>query len=227
MTTTTSPAATIRPGDRPSSPAAAWTPLGRAAAATALAAGGALWLAGDLVGFGHSGVNRGGYIQAHPGLAGAGVVADMLGTALLFFALPVWLLLARQRSPRLAWTGAIMGTFGMAAQAVIHGVDISDYLVARSGTVDYAAFHHATDSGSGLPVVVFMVMFLTGAFVGTAIAMVALWRAGTLPRPALLLWIAFLVVNLVSVPMPTTVLAFPALAWMGFAIARSGARGLR
>jgi hypothetical protein len=41
------------------------------------------------------------------------------------------------------------------------------------------------------------------------------------------LWIAFLAVNLLDVPMPTTVLAVASLAWMGLAIARSGARGLR
>jgi hypothetical protein len=156
-----------------------------------------------------------------------GVVADMVGTALLFFALPVWLLLARQRSPRLAWIGAIMGTFGMAAQAVISGVDLVDYTVARSGNVNFVALHQVIDAGTGLPFAVFMVMFLVGAFVGTAITMVALWRAGTLPRPALLLWIAFLIVNVASVPMPTTVLAFAALVWMALAIARSGARGLR
>jgi hypothetical protein len=227
MTTTTNTAARARSGSRPSSPAAGWPPLGRAAAAAALAAGGALWLVGDLVGFGHSGVDRGGYVQSHPVIAGIGVVADMLGTTLLFFALPVWLLLSRQRSPRLAWIGAILGTFGMTAQAVIHGVDITDYMIARSGTVDFAAFHRVIDSGSGLPFAVFMVMFLIGAFVGTAIAMVALWRAGTLPRPALLLWVAFLIVNLVSVPMPTTILAFLALAWMALAIARSHGDGLR
>jgi hypothetical protein len=223
MTTTISKSPAV---DRPS-PAAGWTPLGRTGAAAALAAGGALWLVGDLVGFGHSGVGRAAFVQSHPDLSGVGVVADLLGTTLLFFSLPIWLLLARHRSPRLAWTGAIVGTFGMAAQAAIHGVDFIDWMVARDGTLDYAAFTHVIDSGSGLPIAVFMVMFLVGAFGGTAISIVALWRAGTLPRPALLLWIAFLVVNLADVSMPTTVLAFPALAWMGFAIARSGAPGLR
>jgi hypothetical protein len=221
ITTVTTTATRPGSGSRTLSPAAGWPALGRVAAAAALAGGGALWLVGDLVGFGHSGVDRGSYVQAHPAIAGVGVVADMLGTTLLFFALPVWLLLSRQRSPRLAWTGAILGTFGMAAQAVLHGVDITDYMMARSGTIDFAAFHRVIDSGSGLPFAVFMVMFLIGAFVGTAITMVALWRAGTLPRPALLLWVAFLVVNLVSVPMPTTILAFLALAWMALAIARS------
>lgn len=209
------------------SPAVAWTPAGRVAAAVALSGGGVLWLVGDLIGFGHSGVDRAAYVAAHPTLTGVGVSADMLGIALLFFAIPIWLLLGRQRSPRLAWTGAVLGVFGMVAQAVIHGVDIVDYMVARSRAVDFATFHRIVDGGSGLPLAVFMVMFLGGAFLGTALTMVALWRARSLPRAALVLWIAFLAVNLASIQMPTTIIALAALTWMAVAIARARNTGLR
>lgn len=44
-----------------------------------------------------------------------------------------------------------MGVFGMVAQAVIHGVDIVDYMVARSRSLDFATFHQVVDGGSGLP----------------------------------------------------------------------------
>jgi hypothetical protein len=226
MSTTTITSTEARVSDRPASVAASWTPLGRAAAATALTAGGLFWLIGDLIGFGHSGSARRAFELAHPTLAGMGVTADMLGTTLLMFAIPIWLLLARQRAPRLAWAGAVVSVFGMTAQAVMHGVDIVDYLVARDAT-GYAAVQHALDTASGLPFVVFFAMFFVGAFAGTAITMVALWRSRALPVPALLLWIAFLAVNLLDVPMPTTILAVAALTWMAVAIARPRARGLR
>jgi hypothetical protein len=226
MTTTTITSTAARVSERPPSAAATWTPLGRAAAATALIAGGAFWLVGDLIGFGHSGAARRSFELAHPTLVGIGVTADMLGTALLMFAIPIWLLLARQRTPRLAWAGAVVSVFGMTAQAVMHGVDIADYLMARDAA-GYAALQHALDSASGLPFVVFFAMFFVGAFAGTAITMVALWRARALPMPALLLWIAFLAVNLLDVQMPTTILAAASLTWMAVAIARSAARGLR
>jgi hypothetical protein len=226
MSTTTITATAARASDRPQSAAASWTPLGRAAAATALTAGAAFWLIGDLIGFGHSGSGRRPFEMAHPTLVGIGVTADMLGTALLMFAIPIWLLLARQRAPRLAWAGAVVSVFGMTAQAVMHGVDIVDYLMARDAA-GYAALQHALDTASGLPFVVFFAMFFVGAFAGTAITMVALWRARALPMPALLLWIAFLGVNLLDVHMPTTILAAASLTWMAVAIARSAARGLR
>lgn len=96
MSTTIPELRSVEVGVGSVSPAAAWTPTGRAAAAVALIGGGALWLVGDLIGFGHSGVDRAAYVAAHPALTGVGVSADMLGTALLFFAIPIWLLLGRQ-----------------------------------------------------------------------------------------------------------------------------------
>jgi hypothetical protein len=227
MSTTIPELRPVEPGVGSVSPAAAWTPTGRAAAAVALIGGGVLWLVGDLIGFGHSGVERAAYVTAHPTLTGVGVSADMLGTALLLFAIPIWLLLGRHRSPRLAWAGAVLGGLGMAAQAVIHGVDIVDYMVARSRSLDFATFRQVVDGGSGLPFAIFMIMFLGGAFLGTALTMIALWRARSLPRPALVLWIAFLAVNLASIQMPTTIIAVVALTWMAVAIVRVRATRLR
>ena len=169
-----------------------------------------------------SGVDFMQWVAANPTLAGLTLVSDFVGTALLMFALPVWLLLARQGSPRLAWAGAIAGVFGMTAQAMIHGVEVASYIVSTDGRIDKATFDSVLNgSGGGIPFAVFMVMFLGGAFVGTALTMVALWRARTLPRGALVLWLAFLVANLVPVRLPTTILGAAALCWMAVAIVRA------
>ncbi|MGB8385034.1 MAG: hypothetical protein WCG47_27980 [Dermatophilaceae bacterium] len=204
------------------SPAAEWTRAARWGAAAALSLGGLLWMLAEVTHLDGSGVDFMQWVAANPTLAGLTLVSDFVGTALLMFALPVWLLLARQGSPRLAWAGAIAGVFGMTAQAMIHGVEVASYIVSTDGRIDKATFDSVLNgSGGGIPFAVFMVMFLGGAFVGTALTMVALWRARTLPRGALVLWLAFLVANLVPVRLPTTILAAAALCWMAVAIVRA------
>jgi hypothetical protein len=162
------------------------------------------------------------WAAAHPTLSGLQVSADLLGSALLMFSVPVWLLLGRDASPRLAWAGAVAGVFGLAGQVVIHGVEIAGYLVAVGGA-DPVAFDRAVNAADGgLPLIVFMLMFFGGGFVGTTLSLIALWRARTLPRGSILLWLLFLLANVASLPVPTTVLSAAALCWMAAAVARAG-----
>ncbi len=204
------------------SPAAAWTPAARYGAAAALSLGGLFWMASELIHPNGSGVDQMQWTAAHPTLSGLAISLDMLGTALLVFATPIWLLLGRPGSPRLAWAGAIAGAFGMTAQAMIHGVEVAGYIVATDGRIDRATFDTVFNSADGgIPVVVFMIMFLGGAFAGTALAMVALWRSRTLPRGSILLLLAFLAANLVPVKLPTTIIGAAALCWMAAAIVRT------
>jgi hypothetical protein len=203
------------------SPAAGWTPTARYGAAVALSLGGLLWMVGELVHLDASGVDFMRWVAAHPTLSGATLTANFLGSTLVMFALPVWLLLGRPGSPRLAWAGAIAGVFGMSAQMLIHGVEIVEYIVVTDGRIDFGTFDTVFNgAGGGIPLAVFMVMFLGGAFVGTALSMVALWRAGTLPRGSIVLWLAFLLANLVPVHLPTTVIGAASLCWMAAAIVR-------
>jgi hypothetical protein len=207
---------------RPISPAAGWTPDARRGAAAALSLGGLLWMTAELTHMDGSGVDFMQWVAAHPTLAGLTLTSDFLGTALIMFALPIWLLLGRPRSPRLAWAGAIAGVFGMTAQAMIHGVEVVEYIVSTDGRIDKTTFDAVFNGGGGgIPFTVFMVMFFGGAFVGTALAMVALWRSRTLPRGAIVLWLAFLAANLVPVRLPTTVIGAAALCWMAAAIVRA------
>jgi hypothetical protein len=204
------------------SPAAEWTPAARYGAAAALSVGGLLWMTAEVTHLDVSGVDFMQWVAVHPTWAGLTLVCDFVGTALVMFALPVWLLLARPVSPRLAWTGAVAGVFGMAAQAMIHGVELVSYIVSTDGRIDKAAFDTVFNSaGGGIPFAVAMVMFLGGAFLGTALIMVALWRARTLPRGAVVLWLVFLAANLVPVKVPTTVIGAAALCWMALAIVRA------
>jgi hypothetical protein len=213
---------------RPISPAAGWTPAARRGAAAALGLGGLLWMAAEVTHMDGSGVATMQWVAAHPTWAGLTLTSDFVGTALVMFALPVWLLLGRPRSPRLAWAGAIAGVFGMTAQAMIHGVEFVTYIVSLDDRIDKTTFDGVFNrAGGGIPFTVFMVMFLGGAFVGTALAMVAVWRSRTLPRGSIVLWLAFLAANLAPVKVPTTVIGAAALCWMAAAIVRAPSTRLR
>jgi hypothetical protein len=189
--------------------------------------GGLLWMVSELARWpAGSGVDKIRWEAAHPVLSGIMVSVDFVGSGLLAFSIPVWFLLARPLSPRLAWAGAVAGVFGKVAQAMIHGVEVATYLVAVDGRVDPASFDRASNGPGGIPLAVFMVMFLVGAFAGNTLSVLALWRARTLPRGSLVLWLAFLAANLLPVPVPTTVLAAAALCWMAMTIARAGSARL-
>jgi hypothetical protein len=208
--------------ERPISPAASWTPAARHGAAAALSLGGLLWMAAEVTHMDGSGVDTMQWAAAHPTWAGLTLASDFVGTALLMFALPVWLLLGRPGSPRLAWAGAIAGVFGMTAQAMMHGAEIVTYIVSLDDRIDKATFDSVFNGADGgIPFTVFMIMFFGGAFVGTALAMIALWRSRTLPRGSIVLWFAFLAANLAPVKLPTTVIGAAALCWMAAAIVRA------
>ncbi|MGZ4650166.1 MAG: hypothetical protein ACXV3A_06485 [Kineosporiaceae bacterium] len=204
------------------SPAAQWTPAARYGAAAALSLGGLLWMVAEVTHLDGSGVDHMQWVAVHPTWAGLTLTSDFVGTALVMFALPVWLLLGRPGSPRLAWAGAIAGVFGMTAQAMMHGAEIVEYIVSVDGRIDKATFDSVFNGADGgVPFAVFMAMFFGGAFLGTALAMVALWRSRTLPRGSIVLWLAFLAANLAPVKLPTTIIGAAALCWMAAAIVRT------
>ncbi|MGZ4602879.1 MAG: hypothetical protein ACXV0U_04680 [Kineosporiaceae bacterium] len=219
MSTTTREAEHL---SRPASPAAQWTPAARYGAAAALSLGGLLWMVAEVTHLDGSGVDHMQWVAVHPTWAGLTLTSDFVGTALVMFALPVWLLLGRPGSPRLAWAGAIAGVFGMTAQAMMHGAEIVEYIVSVDGRIDKATFDSVFNGADGgVPFAVFMAMFFGGAFLGTALAMVALWRSRTLPRGSIVLWLAFLAANLAPVKLPTTIIGAAALCWMAAAIVRT------
>ncbi len=206
------------------SPAAGWSPGARAAGAFAFIASGALWMAGDVIGFGRDGADKLAWIAAHPTLAGIGAIGDMLAVACLFGATLVWLLLSLRASRKLAVAGAVMVTFGLTAQAILSGVEMAAFLVAVRGKVDLATFNAALGDGSDMtiPTITFTAMFFIGAFIGIVIMMVAVWRSRALPRPAVALIIAFQLAGFLPLHFPMTVVAAVALFWMAIALLRSG-----
>lgn len=201
--------------------APAWTPLGRAAAATTLTATGVLWAAAGLLYRGTGSPETIAWATEHPFLTELGLTCDLVAIPFLFWTVIVWLRLARPNSPRLAWTGAILLTCAVAGQGVVSGVEIISYVVGRSGRIDVSAFSDVINSGSGLPMTVFMVMFMAGALGGILVMVAALWRSRAVPRTACALLVVFQVADTVGPPLPYVVIAAVALAWMALSVARA------
>jgi hypothetical protein len=210
MTSTTTRTA----GPAVPSTALGWTARGRYAAAAVLTTLGVLWLAASLIGYGKHDLERLQWTAQHPLPAGLGLAADMLAVPFVVGTAAVWLLLSRRASPRLAWTGAVLLTCAAAGQGVVVGMELAGYVVARSGAVDLGTWAALTDSPSGLPIAVLVVLFLGGAFGGILVAMTALWRARAVPRGAILLVLVAQVADGVSAYVPATAIGLVGLAWM-------------
>ncbi|WP_248960001.1 hypothetical protein [Sphaerisporangium perillae] len=208
---------------RTASPAASWSVAARVAGALTLTLSGLLWAVADLIEPDLNGADSLTWTAAHPGPAGIAITADMLATPCLLGATAVWLLLSRRRSPRLAWAGAVLLVLGLTGQAMIMGVGLVGYMVARSGEIDPAVFSAVVGDGPdpSLPGTVFMAMFFVGAFVGIVVMMVAVWRSRALPRAAAALLVAFQLTELVNPPFPSTLIAAAGLVWMAVALLRT------
>jgi hypothetical protein len=217
MTTTSTP--TAAPAAPPSG--LGWTRHGRYAAAAVLTSLGVLWLAASLIGYGKHDLERLQWTAQHPLPAGLGLAADMLAVPFVVGTALVWLLLSRPRSPRLAWAGAALLTCAAAGQGVIVGMELADYLVARGGTVDLGTWSALTDSPSGLPVTVLLVLFLGGAFGGILVAMTALWRSRAVPRAAIALVVLSQLADGVSAYVPATAIGLAGLGWMSLHLLRA------
>jgi hypothetical protein len=110
----TTVAALLEAPELNASPAARWTPLGRAAAAATLVLGAACQLIVFLTEPSHDEtIDRLRWIADHPDRANVAKLFDVLAMPFLFGVVIVYVLLSRQRSPRLAYAGGILLGCGM------------------------------------------------------------------------------------------------------------------
>jgi hypothetical protein len=196
-----------------------WQRRGRYAAAAAFVGSSLLWFTSDIVSWAAHGVGRVAFTQAHPQLVGVALSADMLSVPFMFGTVVVWYLLGTVASPRIATAGAVLLTCGTAGQAILIGADVAQYVINThaSEQLSPGAFDVALNGSMSVPLVVFFVLFYIGAFLGTLVSMVAVWRSRTLPRAALLLALLFLVASIVGVPVATAI-ELVACVWFAAAI---------
>src|SRR5215211_164611 len=217
------------------SPAASWPSAGRIAAAVTLVLAAAFPLASHLIP--PPIADRSTYDWLHwvadrPDLANLTKVFDLLKMPFLFGTVLVYVLLSRQRSPRLAYAGGLLYGCGMVGLSAVEGYETLAYALAQDGRFDLAALADVSDQSS-TPAIVMLLIFLPFAFFGLLTSAVALWRSGAVPRAAVLLIVAFLVVDFFLGPegfgiapdWVSRVIAFVGACWIASAVLLAGRAG--
>ena len=133
----------------------------------------------------------------------AGAVRPDLSTALFILGIPFWIasvavyvLLGRNRSPRLAWTGGALLVVGFTMLAANLGTEIMTSFLVRQATITPAQADQATRTLASLPATMMNLLFLIGVVLGIPLTAVSLWRSRAVPRTAAALLVAFLALDL-------------------------------
>lgn len=206
------------------SPAARFTPVGRIAAAATLVIGAGFQLASFLT---EPANDRTGdrleWIAEHPDRANLTKVFDLLAMPFLFGTVLVYVLLSRQRSPRLACAGGILLGCGMVGLSAVQGFETLQFTLAQDGRFDLTALADAVDDLSAAPAIAMLVLFIPLAFFGLLTMAVALWRSDAVPRGAVLLIPAFIVVDfLLQMGLAGHAISFAGACWIASAILGAG-----
>ena len=216
------------------SPAANWSSAGRLAAAATLVLGAAFPLASHLmvpptdrpIDWLH-------WVADHPDLANLTKVFELLQMPFLFGTVLVYVLLSRQRSPRIAYAGGILLGCGFVGLSAVEGYETLAYALVQDGRFDSTALADVVIAQSSTPAIVMLLIFLPFAFFGLLTSAVALWRSGAVPRAAVLLIVAFLVVDVFLGPegfgitpdWVSRVISFVGACWIASAVLLAGQAG--
>jgi hypothetical protein len=212
--------------DRSESAAARFTPLGRAAAAGTIVAG-ALFqvLAFALIPDFDRTIDRLHWIAAHDTRAELSKTFDLLAVPFLLGAVIVYVLLGRERSPRLAWAGGILLGLGMCGLMAVQGFETLEFALAADGRIGLAPLGDVVDNVSTAPAIAMAVIFLAGAALGLLVTSASLWRSRAVPRAAAILLVVFFVIDApLSQPLAGHLVALVAAVWIAASILRARAR---
>jgi hypothetical protein len=178
------------------SPAVDFTRAGRLAAAGTLVLGAGFQLAAFLTEVQHDKtIDRLRWIADHPDRANLAKLFDLLAMPFLFGTVLVYILLARERSPRLAYAGGILLGCGMVGLTAAQGLETLEFKLADDGRFGLSALAHLVDDLSTAPAIAMLILFIPGAFFGLLTLTVALWRSRAVPRGALALIPLFILLD--------------------------------
>jgi hypothetical protein len=209
--------------DRAASPAARFTSLGRLAAAGTLVVGATFQvLAFALIPNYDRTIDRLQWIADHDVQAQASKTFDLLAVPFLLGAVIVYVLLGRERSPRLAWTGGILLGLGMCGLMSVQGFETLEFALVHDGRFDLTQLADVVDNASTAPVIAMGVLFLVGALLGILVTSASLWRSRAVPRAAAALLVVFVVVDVpLQEPLIAHVIALVGALWIASAILRA------
>jgi hypothetical protein len=180
------------------SPAAQWTSAGRAAAVAMIVLGAGFELAANaFLPETESTLDVLQWVADHPDLANLASVSAVLAVPFLLGTTLVYVLLSRQRSPRLAYTaGVLLGT-GIVGLSAVEGYEALVVTLSQDGRFDLATLAEVLDEMSSPPVIAIQLIVVLFLFFGLLTSAAALWRSDAVPRGAVLLIPAFIVVDVV------------------------------
>jgi hypothetical protein len=124
-------------------------------------------------------------------------VFELLALPFLFVSALVYVLLSRQRSPHLVYAGGILLGCGLVGLSAVEGYETLTYPLAQDRRFELTALADVVDEQSSVPAIVMLLLLILGVFFGLFTLAVALWRSGAVPRAAVLMILAFLVVDFV------------------------------
>jgi len=210
--------------DPAASPAARFTRLGRLAAAGTLVVGAAFQVvAFALIPDYDKTVDRLDWIAAHSAQAQASKTFDVLAVPFLLGGVIVYVLLTRDRAPRLAWTGGILLGLGMCGLMAVQGYETLEFALVLDGRFDHAALADVVDNLSIAPQVVMGIMFIVCAVLGVLVISAALWRSRAVPRGVPVVLVLFLLTDVpLSQPLIAHVIALAGALWIASTILRAG-----
>jgi len=206
------------------SPAARFSPGGRLAAAATLVLGaGFQLLAFSIEPANDETIDRLRWVADHPDRANLAKLCDVLAMPFLIGTALVYVLLSRERSPRLAYAAGTLLGFGLVGLSIVQGFETLQFGLAQDGRFDLETLADAIDDVTIPPAVAMIVLLLVGAFFGLLTMAVALWRSGAVPRGAVLLIPAFVLVDIVlQQGLAGHAIQFVAACWIAWAVLRAG-----
>jgi hypothetical protein len=107
----------------------------------------------------------------------------------------VYVLLARERSTRLAWAGGILLGLGLCGLVTLQGFEALEFALVRDGRFDLVALADLVDNVSTAPAIAMAIVFLGGVTLGILVTSAAVWRSGAVPRGVALLLVVFFIVD--------------------------------
>ncbi|GAA3398641.1 hypothetical protein [Cryptosporangium minutisporangium] len=206
---------------RPADTGTEWSHRRRIAAAAALVAAGVLQLVEDVVEPAYD--DPAARFAAMARDSTPFEVSKAFGIAALPFLLVTALVLlglARRNAPRLGWTAGTMTFCGFVGLSVLQGVELVE-IVALKGGLGVAEVQKIDDAVTGSVGAIPVVVLFLSAPLGLLLLAVALWRAGTAPRGALLLVVVMVLADfgLFGVlPFPVHIIWLAALSWIAWSL---------
>ena len=206
--------------DREANPAARFTALGRWAAAGTLVVGATFQVvAFALIPDFDNTVDRLEWIAAHSARAEVSKTFDLLAVPFLLAGVIVYVLLTRERTPRLAWASGIVLGLGLCGLMAVQGWETLEFALVTDGRFHLVPLADVADNAATAPAAAMGIMFIAGAVFGIVLTALALWRSRVVPRAVPILMIAFIVTDIaLSQPLIAHVIALVGALWIATTI---------